>query len=359
MSFSLRRPLPAFLALLLALLPPAALPAAGLTFKVQDGAGLFSKDAVEKANKKIAEIKRRFDKDLLVETFKHPPDDLKKEYKEEGKKKFFQDWSRSRYKSEGVRGVYVLICNDPRSLYVRAGDATTRKGFPEKDQEALNKLLLENLRKKKPDEALLSAVDYVETTLEKNGAKASGPSPTASRPSSGAAGAGETTTNSRSWFGGSSIMGLVCIGIVALLAIWLVFGVIRALTGGGRPTGGPGYGGGGGPGYGPGGGPGYAPGYGGGGGGGGGGFFSSLMGGMFGAAAGSYLYNQFAGGHSSTPTNYGPSSYAGDSGNPTNPAPDDSNSSGGGAGGDWDSGSGGDDAGGGAGGDGGGGGGDW
>ena len=78
--------------------------------------------------------------------------------------------------------------------------------------------------------------------------------------------------------GGTNIMSYVCIGLAVLLGIWLVVGLIRAFTGGGgvrrrvrrwRL------------------------------GGGGGGFFPSLMGGLFGAAAGMYLYDSFMGGHSS------------------------------------------------------------
>ena len=65
----------------------------------------------------------------------------------------------------------------------------------------------------------------------------------------------------------------LCIGVVVLLGIWLVFALVRAFTGGGGGGGGGGYGGGGG--------------------GGGGGFFPALMGGLFGAAAGMWLYDCF------------------------------------------------------------------
>src|SRR5205807_8678908 len=87
------------------------------------------------------------------------------------------------------------------------------------------------------------------------------------------------------------IWGWICLGIVVLLAIWLVVALIRAFTGSGSG----GYGGGGG---------GY------GGGGGGGGFFPALMGGLFGAAAGMWMYDRFFSGHASAagPTYYPPGS---------------------------------------------------
>ena len=48
----------------------------------------------------------------------------------------------------------------------------SKKAFPEDSQKALSKIFREGLGKDK-DKALLSAVDYVETTFEKNGVKAS------------------------------------------------------------------------------------------------------------------------------------------------------------------------------------------
>src|SRR5258708_2762581 len=102
---SLRWLLPALIAGLLGLASPRGAFAAGTPFRVRHEAGLFSKDAVEKAIKKIEEIKRRFDKDLLIETFPKIPDNLKKDY-ENDKKGFFKTWALKRYKSEDVRGVY-------------------------------------------------------------------------------------------------------------------------------------------------------------------------------------------------------------------------------------------------------------
>ena len=82
--------------------------------------------------------------------------------------------------------------------------------------------------------------------------------------------------------------GWICLGLCVLLGVWLVIGIIRAFTGGGG--GGGGYGGGGG---------------------GGGGFGSSLMGGLFGAMAGMWLYNSMFGGHHDMGSN---DAFAGDGG---------------------------------------------
>src|SRR5206468_984725 len=83
--------------------------------------------------------------------------------------------------------------------------------------------------------------------------------------------------------GGSSWLGYVCFAIFAVLVIWMVVGLIRGFSGAGG-----GYGGamgGGGYGY------------------GGGGIWTSILGGMFGAMAGSWIYNNMFGGgwgHSGT-----------------------------------------------------------
>jgi uncharacterized protein len=269
---------------------------------------------VEKADKKIDEIKRDYKRDLLIETFSKIPDAHKAEYKDGEKKRFFRTWAENRYKDQNVAGIYVLICTNPKSLYVLAGKETQKKAFTPKNEDALSEQLLADLKASKPDKALLDGVNYVGQTLEHNIGKGS-------RSSSAA------PTNPVSQHKGDSpmsgIWGWICIGLVVLLAVWLLFGVIRALTGGG---GGRSYG----PGPGPGGG-GYGGGYGGGGGGGGGGFLSSLVGGMFGAAAGMWMYDSFFRGGSSGGA-FGSSAGAG--GSPAAGA-DDRTPGDAGAGGDW------------------------
>jgi hypothetical protein len=307
--------------------------ASGLPFAVEDGAKMFGKDAREKANKKIEDIKRKYDRDLLIETIPEVPDNRKAELKDKGKDAFFPKWSVQRYADKGVRGIYVLICTDPRRLEVRAGNKTLEKAFKTANEKTLRDQMLADLKANKPDKALLDGVNYVEQTLERNIGKDSR--------SSSAAPRNPVTKHKESPMNG--IWGWICIGGVVLLAVWLVLALVRAFTGGG-----------GGRGYGPGGG-GY------GGGGGGGGFFSSLLGGMFGAAAGMWMYDSFFRG-GSTGSSWGSSAQAGES--PGGGA-DDRTAGDGGAGGDWDDGAG--DGAGGAGGDwgggdgdgGGGGGGDW
>src|SRR5262249_45521995 len=133
--------------------------------------------------------------------------------------------------------------------------------------------LVAGLKAGDPNEALNSAVVYVSQTLSRT-ARAESPVGRSRRESA--------STAERAGSQVPGWLGYVCLGIAALVMVWVIFGLIRSATGGARG----GYAGGG---------PGYAggPGFGGGG---GGGFFSSLLGGMFGAAAGMWMYNHFFGG---------------------------------------------------------------
>jgi uncharacterized protein len=295
------------------------------TFRVEDGAGLFSKEALDKADKKIEDIKRDYDRDLLIETIKEVPENRKTELKDMGEGAFFRRWARERYKEKGSHGVYVLICKEPKYLYILVGEKTLEKAFKESNRKVLETKLRKELSD--PSKALLSAVDYVESTMKENGVKAS--RSTVSKAVEGRGNQKKSEVN--------PVWGWICIGLVVLLAVWLLFGLVRAFSGGG---------GGGGPG---GGGPG---------GGGGGGFFTSLLGGMFGAAAGMWLYDSFFRSHSPGDS-WGSSAHAGES--YSSGADDGTPGEGGGGawgGGDDNAGGGGGDWGGG-GGDAGGGGGDW
>ncbi len=214
---------------------------------------------------------------------------MEQQYKEAtraegGKDKFFSKWAVQRARAAGVQGIYVFICRDPAELKIEVDDQTLRRGFTAENRRQLAKDMLALLKQKKYDQALLDAVDFVASTLRKNlgAGRAEAPLSTRAAPPAG---------QPLARVGGSGILGWVCVGFAALAALWVVFAILRAITGFGS---GGGYGR-----QGPGPGPGYGggPGFGGGGyGGGGGGFLSSMLGGMFGAAAGNWISNSFFGG---------------------------------------------------------------
>jgi uncharacterized protein len=316
------------------LLAPAA---QAQSYGVHDEAGLFSKEARTKAVAEIERLHNTYKKDVLVETLK------------EGPQGNVEEFAIERARKHNVHGVYAVITENPHKLEVVAQRDVRNSGlFTNTNEREMARIMLERLRTKQLDNALLDGVRYVEETFATHAQAAGRPNTVPVAPAQPAVQA-------------NPLLGWLCMGAAVLLVVWVIVAIIRAVSGP-RPGYGPGPGG---PGYGAAGG--YGPGYGGGG---GGGFFSSMMGGLFGAAAGNWIFNNWFGGHQSSPSNFGGgaptdagpdyTASGGDWGNAAPPADD----GGGAAGGDWgDNGGGGGDTGGdwgggGAGGDWGGGGGD-
>jgi hypothetical protein len=277
----------------LALFAPAARAAdiAG-TAHITDGAGLFSSDAKRQAENKMSSAK--FDRGLhfSVDTHKVAPPEWKSRYDAAGDKtQVVKDWAKSIAKGDREKGPFVFITQAPKGHTVALIDSeSVNRGFGKSDEDELIRIFDTAMRDaaRKPadeatrirDAALLRATDYVvndmkgtKVTVTKDGTPLK-----------------HTNTATEAKKTGMGIGGWICLGLVVLLAIWLVVGIIRALTS-------PAYGGGGGGGYG---------GGGGGFGGGGGGFGTALLGGMFGAMAGMYLYNSMMG------THYPPQAFGGE-----------------------------------------------
>lgn len=272
----------------------------GAVPRVSDEGKFFSADAITKANQKIKDIQRVYRKDLLIETVPSVPTALERRFKELGAKDFFIEWTRRRAEEAGVKGIYILISKKPGHLQIEVDQQTRNQGFGLDDRDALAKKMVALFGQKNNDGALLEAVGFVETKLAvKLGKRPAAPAPVAAQkpvkqPVHRAA---EVAGHGAEPDRGISPLGWIGITVAALLGVWLLAAVFRAVSGIGRG------GGVGGP-MGPGGAGGYG---GGGGGGGGGGFFSSLMGGLFGAAAGMWLYNSMFGGesHWGSPTAFG------------------------------------------------------
>jgi uncharacterized protein len=321
--------------------------------RINDEAHLFSKDAIHKAENEIADIKKKYRKDLLIETREQgPPGDE------------YEAWAKRQAEEHRIDGIYIIITRKPAHLQVEVNNATLASGkFTTDDRKHVRQIFQRELGKNH-DRALLDAVDYVATTLKANsGSTAATPKVAAPKPIEPPGGdgpnvgvappvgkpGGEEQHQGRgglSWLGlgGLGVGGFICLALVAIAVIWVVIGLVRSMfrpryPAGGVPGGAPGggYAGGG-----------YAPGYGGyGGGGGGGGFLSSLFGGMFGAAAGMWMYNNLFGGHSSGggfPTNTAGSGFGGggyyggtapDANANAGTQPSDASSGYSGEGGDW------------------------
>ena len=233
---------------------------------IHDQGAFFSDAARADASRQITEIGSRFRKDLVIETFATVPEGIKAGVNLQDRlavNRMFEEWTIRQARQRRVNGIYILLSKDPAHLQVVVGNETQATLFSLKDRDALVGSMLTRLRAKQNDAALLQGVSFVAATMktqatmrnrEPEQARATAPAPA-------------DAPNPWGW---------VIAALLGFGAAWLVVGIVRALFRSGSAAGGVGA----------------APGA-------GGGFLTSLLGGMFGAAAGMWLYDQFSGHHNS------------------------------------------------------------
>jgi hypothetical protein len=248
--------------------PPTARPG---VLHVYDEGKFFSSEGVDKA--KAALSGARFDHGLsvTVDTYNEVPAD-KKAAAEAAKgdkakwRNFMETWTKERAQGDKAKGIYIVIVQKPiGGIGVIADRETRERGFSDQDEEEVRKKFAERFsglkdadeakKREGHDAGLKDAVEFIVSDLKDTHVAVA-------TSSSGSTKADQDKP-------GRSVGGWICIGLCVLLGVWLVIGLIRAFSGGG----GGGYGGGG-----------------------GGGFGSSLLGGLFGAMAGMWLYNSMFGG---------------------------------------------------------------
>jgi hypothetical protein len=287
-----------------------------------DSAGFFSDAAKQEAAKLITDAARESRKDLCIESLKELPKEIQSavgSQNKAGADRLYEQFTVKQAAKNKVNGVYILLVRQPAHLHVVVGDETAHRVFTMRDKEALLDLMLGHLRKKEFDEALLKGSRFVTATMKANTLPG--------------------ISSSDHW--PKSDMGLISGGkfgwlgtaLIVLLAVMLISRLIGAIFSGGSP----GLGG--------------SPAS-------GGGFFGSLMGSLFGAAAGMWIYDHFFG-HQGGQSAFGADSsgpietdggmqdkdYSG-SGADFDENPSDLHQSGGDFGGDFDGGSGSDSGGG-------------
>ncbi|MEK6257058.1 MAG: TPM domain-containing protein [Planctomycetota bacterium] len=276
------------LAALLCLAPTAVRAA-----EISDGAKFFSAEALATANQSIRDLEKKSGHEVRIETFAAvPADKVDAVGKMESKQRdaFFSKWVFERAEATKSRGIVMLICREPSHLNVWVGNPLQKAGFGNTQAKAVQEVLLARMKAKEYDMALTEAVAQLSTAfggLSHAKAKTSTAAPATHEskrighvtPASPNHAPGHQTPmpapQQSGWTGVLVVLMFVVGGI-------FVVSLISRLFGGGRSSGAGGYGSGG-----------Y------GGGGGGGGFMSSLTGGIFGAMAGNWMYDQFSGRHAS------------------------------------------------------------
>lgn len=229
--------------------------------EVQDKAELFKPETIDKANQVIRLIKREYKKDLLIETFPAIPAAKEAEFKELGKQEFFSRWVLERARENQVKGICILICKNPGHFEVDISrDTRNAAGLTVDNYKELNAILQKDLGAGHFDQALLDSVQYVEKTLQSHAGRRGSAQGVVGQPAAGQGQPGHTNPAQAHPGGGFGLGGLLCVGLVAVLGVLLVVGLMRGMSGGGF---------------------------------GGGGFLPSLLGGLFGAAAGMWIYDSF------------------------------------------------------------------
>jgi hypothetical protein len=155
------------------------------TALIIDDGEFFGPSAIAKANQIIQETQRRWNKQLIVETFKEIPSDRSERFKEititdkAALSKFYVDWANSRFSELHVNGVYILICRSPSYVQTIVGNETLKKAFVLTDRKPLVDMYVEHnrnarnekeadLKTREYDKFLLAAATHVHDRVEAN-----------------------------------------------------------------------------------------------------------------------------------------------------------------------------------------------
>ncbi len=265
-----------------ALLASAVMSAASAA-EIRDKAKLFSPDAVQKAQAELDRLEKSFAVPVTLETIETLDGDT------------IAEVTNRHAEAVGAQGVYILIPKKEHKIYAEASKHY-RQYLPRSRMSAVENVFSTKFKEGNFDGGLTDGVTKIESVFTDAKSDAGGTIRQNTAPSTRRGGAAVPARRGPANKPASGGIGMTLIMIVGgILAVMLVLRIIGAIfrmmsgnQGGGAMMGGRGgYPGQGGPGYG-GGGYGGAPA-------GGGGFMSSMFGGIGGALAGNYLYDQFSG----------------------------------------------------------------
>jgi len=138
--------------------------------EIQDGGKFFSAAAVKKADERIREIYRKHGRDVLIETFGTVPTaDAEQVERMDNEKRsaYFKQWAKARIQQRVVNGVYVMICKEPRYLYVEVHEETKSPKFAPNTWSVLEETIRTELKANRFDAVLEQSLRQVEAQLSK------------------------------------------------------------------------------------------------------------------------------------------------------------------------------------------------
>jgi S1-C subfamily serine protease len=134
------------------------------SFAVKDDAKFFSAETIQTVNDRIRDIARKYRVDVLIETVPAVPADKIEEVKRmssDERAKFFGGWVKERLQDLPFDGIYILVCREPNHL--RVAKRSSRLSNEVRDK--VSEILLDEFRKKRFDEGIVAAVEYVRDQL--------------------------------------------------------------------------------------------------------------------------------------------------------------------------------------------------
>jgi hypothetical protein len=169
---------------------------------VHDGANLFDAGTIVKANEQIAELQEKTHIAVWVRTLSKLPEDKVQAWSKMPVKQqavSFQAFAAKEAQEAGLHGIILLISNDPsfRKAIVAVNPKDLEVRFTDFDCEQVRRVLASSPSGTKPNEILLDAIEKVRSTVMNR-----------------------SEATSISW----PLIGAIIAGLVGL---WLLLGVIR------------------------------------------------------------------------------------------------------------------------------------
>jgi hypothetical protein len=158
-----------FLAVVVALAVCLGRPATALAVyppPIKDDGKFFSKEAIEKANKKIRELYQKYKKDIIIETINTLTEEQEKKLKTESAKKFFGQLADARAKELGLNGLYIVITKKPRDFTQHADPESQKAIFTGPRRDKIFAAFRDQFREEKFDAGLLAGLDAIESALK-------------------------------------------------------------------------------------------------------------------------------------------------------------------------------------------------
>ncbi|CAN5491634.1 hypothetical protein BH11PLA2_BH11PLA2_22380 [soil metagenome] len=136
---------------------------------LSDGAKMLKSDTIKKAQTMIDDLYKSQKLDVLIETFATAPKvDIEKvkAMKPEERSEYMKKWLEERMAKESVKGFGIIICNEPKSYFVLLTNAEAAK-FPPKFPATVVTTVVDGLKNKKLDDAVLKALEEIQTKYGK------------------------------------------------------------------------------------------------------------------------------------------------------------------------------------------------